>query len=113
MTACHYEDWLNHVIGFFAVSVFIYIIIIATKGRGMGGGDMKLMAVAGLMIGWKEIILAFIIGCIVASVVHVARMRISKADHVLAFGPYLAVGIMMAALWGDGMINWYIAQLGI
>ena len=112
MTAIHYEDWLNHVIGFFAVSVFIWIIIIATKGRGMGGGDMKLMAVAGLMLGWKEIILAFVIGCILASIIHVARMRITKADHVLAFGPYLAAGIFIAAMFGNQMIGWYISQLG-
>lgn len=111
-TIIHYSDWINHLIGFFAISVFIYIIILATKGRGMGGGDMKLMAVAGLMLGWKEIILSFIIGCILGSVIHVARMKISKAEHVLAFGPYLSAGILIAALFGNEIITWYIKILG-
>jgi len=35
-------------------------------------------------------------------------MKISKAEHMLAMGPYLSVGIMIAALWGDKMINWYM-----
>ncbi len=113
MTVLHYEDWLNHVIGFFAVSIFIYIIILATKGRGMGGGDMKLMAVAGLMLGWKEIILSFILGCILGSVIHVARMKISRAEHTLAFGPYLSLGILITVLYGQPILNWYLCLLGL
>lgn len=113
MTAIHYEDWLNHLIGFFAVSTFIFIIIIATRGRGMGGGDMKLMAVAGLLLGWKEIILAFLLGCILGAIIHVARMKISGEDHVLAFGPYLSAGIVITVLFGNGILTWYLSMLGL
>ncbi|MCQ2080730.1 MAG: prepilin peptidase [Lachnospiraceae bacterium] len=113
MTALHYEDWVNHVIGFFAVSTFIFIIILATKGRGMGGGDMKLMAAAGLMLGWQNTVLAFLLGCIIGSIIHVIRMRVSKADHQLAFGPYLSAGILIAVLFGNEMISWYIGLLGL
>ena len=112
-TAIHYQDWLNHVIGFLAVSVFIYIIILATKGRGMGGGDMKLMAAAGLLLGWKEIILAFILGCILGSIIHVIRMKVSKAEHTLAFGPYLALGILITVLFGQPILGWYLGLLGL
>lgn len=111
-TVIHYNDWLNHVIGFFAVSVFIYLIILLTKGRGMGGGDMKLMAAAGLLLGWKEIILAFFLGCILGSVIHVTRMKIAKADRVLAFGPYLSAGIFLTVLFGNSILSWYIGLLG-
>lgn len=113
MTVIHYDDWLNHVIGLFAVSVFIYIIILATKGRGMGGGDMKLMGAAGLLLGWKEIILSFILGCILGSVIHVIRMRVTKAEHTLAFGPYLSLGILITVLFGQTILNWYMGLLGL
>lgn len=113
MTALHYKDWLNHVIGFFAVSVFIEIIIIATRGRGMGGGDMKLMAAAGLLLGWKLIILSFLLGCVFGAIIHVVRMKVTKADHVLAFGPYLSMGIFVAALFGNELLTWYLGLLGI
>ena len=113
MTVLHYDDWLNHVIGFFAVSVFIEIIIIVTRGRGMGGGDMKLMATAGLMLGWKEIILAFILGCILGAIIHVLRMKVKGAERVLAFGPYLSLGILISVWFGTPLITWYLGLLGL
>ena len=112
MTVLHYDDWLSHVIGFFAVSVFIEIIIIVTRGRGMGGGDMKLMATAGLMLGWKEIILAFILGCILGAIIHVLRMKVKGAERVLAFGPYLSLGILISVWFGAPLITWYLGLLG-
>ena len=100
---------LDNIIGAVSVSGFLLILYLATKGRGIGGGDIKLMAAAGLFLGWKSIILAFVIGCILGSVVHLIRMRVSKQDHVLAFGPYLAAGIFIACLWGERIVNSYIA----
>lgn len=107
----NYEDWLEHVIGFFAVSIILLLIIIISKGKSMGGGDMKLMAAAGLFLGWKLILLAMALGCIIGSVIHVIRMIVSKVGRKLAFGPYLAAGIFLAMLWGDRMIQWYLGYL--
>lgn len=107
-----YHNWLNYVIGFFAVSVFLYLIIAVTKGKGIGGGDMKLMAVCGLVLGWKLIVFAFFAGCIIGSVVHVTRMKVSKTGHVLALGPYLSIGVFLALLWGEPIIQWYLGILG-
>ena len=112
MTVLHRTDWLDHVIGFLAVSIPLYIIIIVTDGRGIGGGDMKLMAAAGALIGWKLIVLAFALGCIIGAPIHLLRMKISKADRVLAMGPYLSVGIAIATLWGDKLIEWYLRFAG-
>ena len=66
------------------------------------------MAAAGLLLGWKYILLAFILGCILGSVIHLLRMRFSNAEHVLAMGPYLSMGIFVSALFGERMIGWYI-----
>ena len=98
----------DNVIGFLCVSGFLLLLYFATKGRGIGGGDIKLMAAAGLFLGWKNVILAFILGCILGSVIHLVRMRITKEDHVLAFGPYLSVGIFIASLWGDKIVSAYL-----
>lgn len=108
-----YADWFDYAIGFFLVSGFLYIVYLVTKGRGIGGGDIKLMAVSGLLLGWKQILLAFVLGCIIGSVIHIARMKISGQGHVLAFGPYLSVGILISALAGDRMITWYLSWLGV
>ena len=103
-----WTNWVDYLIGFLAVSVFLYLIYIITHGRGIGGGDVKLMAVCGLVLGWKLILLGFFLGCIIGSICHLIRMKISHADHVLAMGPYLSVGVMIADLWGNQMINWYL-----
>ena len=54
--------WYDYVIGFFTVSGIFMIIYWITRGNGIGGGDIKLMAAAGLLLGWKEILLALVIG---------------------------------------------------
>ena len=112
-TAADYTNWLEHTLGFVVVSSFLYILVLVTKGRAMGGGDVKLMAAAGLLIGLKNSILALILGCIVGSIIHIARMKIQKKDHVLAFGPYLSVGIFIAMLFGNSFISWYFSLFKI
>ncbi len=71
------------------------------------------MAVSGLLLGWKQILLAFVMGCIIGSVIHIARMKISGQGHMLAFGPYLSIGILISALAGDQMIAWYLSYIGL
>ena len=101
-------NWLDYVIGAVSVSGFLLVLYYATKGRGIGGGDVKLMAAAGLFLGWRNCILSFVIGCVLGSVIHIIRMKVSKEDHVLAFGPYLAAGIFIACLWGDMIVDAYL-----
>lgn len=98
----------DHLIGFFAVSVFLLILFYATKGQGMGGGDIKLMAAAGLALGAKSVILAFFIGCILGAIIHPIRMKLLHKSRVLAFGPYLSVGITISILFGKQIVDWYI-----
>jgi leader peptidase (prepilin peptidase)/N-methyltransferase len=102
------QNLISHIIGFFVVSIFLLCIYFITKGRGIGGGDIKLMAAAGIVLGWKLILLAFCLGCIYGAVIHPIRMKRSKLDRVLAFGPYLSAGIISALLFGEPLINWYI-----
>lgn len=99
---------LSHIIGLFAISLPLYLIWIITRGRGIGGGDIKLMAVCGLFLGWKLIVLGFFLGCLAATLIHLALMLCKKAGRALPFGPYLSIGIFLALLWGDALINLYL-----
>lgn len=107
----HLGDWVTYVIGLFAVSTFLEIIFRVSGGRAIGYGDVRLMRAAGLLIGWKLSILALILGCILGSVIHIIRMKVSGEGHVLAMGPYLAMGIFISVLWGEPFINWYFSLL--
>lgn len=108
-----FSNIYEYVIGFFTVSLLLFIIWFVSKGRAIGGGDVKLLAAAGLLLGWRRIILAFVLGCILGAVIHLIRMKVSGADRRLAFGPYLSLGIAIAALWGDKLISLYLGYLGV
>lgn len=107
------EEWLSHIIGAVCVSVFLLLLYVLTQGRAIGGGDIKLMAACGLLIGWQRIILAFLLGCILGSIIHIIRMKVRGEGHILAMGPYLAAGVFLAALFGQEWITWYLSLLGI
>lgn len=109
--ATDFSNILNYLAGSLAVSIVLAVLYYATGGRAIGGGDVKLMAVCGLLLGWKLIIMAFLLGCVLGAVIHVIRMKVSGEGHVLAMGPYLSMGVMIAALWGERMINWYFSRL--
>jgi leader peptidase (prepilin peptidase)/N-methyltransferase len=107
------SNWPLYLIGFFAVSVFLLLVFFITGGRGIGGGDIKLMAVCGLILGWKLIIVAFVTGCVLGSVLHLIRMAVQKEGAVLAFGPYLSLGVFLSAMWGDKIINAYLSMFNL
>ena len=103
----------GHLIGMVCVSGVLGMIYLVSGGAAIGGGDVKMMFACGLILGWQRILLAFLVGCIVGSVVHMIRIKVQGAGRVLAMGPYLAVGVMLAALWGNSWIGWYLGLLGL
>ena len=109
--ATDYEHILTYIIGMIIVSGLLYLMYFLSNGRAIGGGDVKLMAACGLLLGWKLIIVAFIFGCLYASVIHILRMVISKKDHMLAMGPYLSAGVITAMWFGSHIVNWYVTCL--
>ena len=99
--------WLSHLIGMVSVSGLFLLLHILTGGAGLGMGDVKLMFGAGLLLGGGRVLLAMLIGSLSGAVIHSVRMR-RGADKKLAFGPYLAVGIWVAALFGDALWSAYL-----
>ena len=95
--------------GMFCVSLPLFLLLVFSRGRAIGGGDVKLMAAAGLLLGWKKALLALELGCILGAVIHSLRVHFGSANHLLAFGPYLSAGIMIAMWWGDALIQGYLS----
>lgn len=96
------------IIGFFAASIPLYLIAVITKG-GMGGGDIKLMAAAGIFLGWKGILVAMLIGSLAGAIISIILiiLKIKKRKDMIPFGPFLCVGIFTAALAAPEIILWY------
>lgn len=103
---------LSRVIGIFVVSLPMLILILFI-GDAFGGGDIKLMAVAGFMLGWQNTLLATFIALILGGSVAVYLLAKKTADKHMAFGPYLCIGIMTSIIFGDIIIRWYLNLFGL
>lgn len=94
----------ERVIGFFCISVPMLLIVLLVPG-GFGGGDIKMMAASGILLGWKGNLAAFFIGLIIGGI-YGAFLLISgkkgRKEH-FAFGPCLSIGIFVSAYAGIGM----------
>ena len=105
-------DWLPHVIGAFCVSVPMFLLCLVIDGA-FGGGDIKLMAAAGLFLGWQNTLLAMFFGIVFGGMYGIyllATKKAGKKDH-FAFGPFLCAGIVIAMLFGGPVLEWYCAFL--
>lgn len=95
-----------------AIALFFTILIIITKGRGMGRGDVKLGLFIGICLGFPNgflaIILAFITGALFSALVLILRKKSLKSQ--IPFGPFLTVGGLLALFLGTQIISWYLGS---
>ena len=108
----------NSLIGALLGGGSLYVVAsvyhLVTKREGMGGGDIKLLAMIGAFIGWKGVLFTILCSSFIGSVVGVALMLMfSQADskYAVPFGPFLSLGAIMYVLWGEFLINWYMEIL--
>jgi len=105
-------NWPTYIIGLASVSLVFLLLHILTGGNGLGMGDVKLVAAAGLLLGWQNMLLAVLVGSLSGALIHSVRMK-HGADRKLAFGPYLAAGIWLSALVGETLISAYLSLFGL
>jgi leader peptidase (prepilin peptidase)/N-methyltransferase len=86
---------------------WLYEII--AKKEGMGGGDIKLLAMIGAFLGPKGVIFTIFISSVVGSLTGIILMFYMKKNMKMAvpFGPFLAIGAMAYIFFGPELINWY------
>ena len=79
--------------------------------EGMGFGDVKMLAMIGAFLGWKLMLLTLVLSSFLGSIVGVAMIALKRGDmkYALPFGTFLALGAIVAAAVGDGIIEWYAA----
>ncbi|AFY00526.1 prepilin peptidase [Bdellovibrio bacteriovorus] len=87
-----------------------YVYYMFTKNEGMGGGDIKLLAWIGAIVGWKAIPFVIMTSAIVGSVIGLIAARKQKAGlkTVIPFGPYLALGAVIYLFGGEVIALWYL-----
>lgn len=112
-----FGSWTLYAIGFAAGALPLLLIALfcawVLKKEAIGGGDIKLMAFAGLIIGWQLIIPAYLIGIVtgaLAGVVLIATGKKQRSDEI-PFGPFLCFGILISVFFGYDIIRWYLGLI--
>jgi len=99
----------SHLIGIVAAAGPLFLLALFIEGA-FGFGDVKLMAAAGLFLGWQNCLVALFIGVVIGGVygiILLATKKKGRKDH-FAFGPSLCAGIGAAMFFGGDIINWYL-----
>ena len=80
------------------------------KREGMGGGDVKLLAMIGAFLGWKAVILTILLGSLIGSIIGISIMVLKGKDfkYAIPFGPFLSLGAVISLFYGEILIKWYL-----
>ena len=84
------------------------------KREGMGGGDVKLLAMIGAFLGWKAVILTILLSSLIGSITGMIMMVLKGKDfkYAIPFGPFLSFGAVIALFYQNEIIFWYLRYKG-
>lgn len=106
--------WKNALVGFLiggGTYLLVALVSLLILGKeGMGGGDIKLMAMIGLMIGWKLTVLSILLSIYIGGLIGglLLLLKFKKRGDAIPFGPFIAIGTVVSILFGNEIILWYI-----
>ncbi|MCC6502149.1 MAG: prepilin peptidase [Deltaproteobacteria bacterium] len=106
----------DSLIGIAAGGGLLYLVAtgyqLATGQDGMGGGDIKLLAMIGAFLGWKGVLLTVLLSSFAGAITGVVLIYVfgKGTKHAIPFGPFLALGALIHLFFGESMIGWYITR---
>jgi leader peptidase (prepilin peptidase)/N-methyltransferase len=106
--------WMEAAIGLLIGGGVLFAIALGyeviTKREGMGGGDIKLLAMIGGFLGWKSLIFVLLFSSLLGAVIGIALVLIKKEDmkYAVPFGPFLSAAAVAYLFWGDGFMQFLI-----
>jgi leader peptidase (prepilin peptidase)/N-methyltransferase len=107
-------SWRDSLLGILMGGGILFLVAwgyyIITRREGMGGGDIKLLAMIGAFLGWQAIPLVILLSAAVGSVTGLAIMSVQKGDRHMAipYGPFLAGAALITLFWGRELTTWYL-----
>ncbi|NDY42594.1 prepilin peptidase [Dissulfurirhabdus thermomarina] len=111
-------SWIDAVLGALAGGGILYLVAwgyyLATGRLGMGGGDIKLLAMIGAFLGWQALPVVIFLSAAAGAVAGLAAMAARGGDRYMAipYGPFLAAAAVVALFRGPELMAWYLGLLG-
>lgn len=102
--------WWDSILSAFFTFGILAVIAIISKG-GIGGGDIKLLALLGFMVGFKMILLAFFLACFFGAIISLILLLfgIIRRKEPIPFAPFISLGTLIAYYKGNIFIDWYLS----
>ncbi len=106
----HPLGFWNYIIGAFLGGGLLLLIAIISRG-GIGGGDIKLFFLIGLVLGWQNTLLTLFLAAFLGTLVGGVLMLLGaiKRKQMVPFGPFITVGAIIAYLFGNNILDWYLS----
>jgi leader peptidase (prepilin peptidase) / N-methyltransferase len=107
-------SWIDSILGILAGGGFLFIIAVAykwlTNRDGMGGGDIKLLAMVGAWLGWKAVPFILLISSFIGALIGSISLLLAKKSlrYKIPFGPFISIAAVIYLFFGPEIINWYI-----
>ncbi len=105
--------FIENIMAAFGAGLFFLIIVVATRGRGMGQGDIVLAFLMGIVLGIRGVLvavfLAFFLGALFSLILIAIRRK--KFGQTVPFAPFLVAGFLIALFWGELVLSWYTRAL--
>ncbi len=92
---------------FLLIALFSMLIL---KKEGMGGGDIKLMAMIGALTGWKATLLTIVLSVYLGGLLGGALLllKAKRRGDYIPYGPFIAMATVISLLWGENIISWWL-----
>ncbi len=107
------ESIVGILIGGGSLWIVAQLYYVLTRKEGMGGGDIKLLAMMGAVIGWKGVLFTIFVASAIGTIVGMLVMLKTRTSMKLKvpFGPFLAIGAIAYIFLGPQLITWYFNLL--
>jgi prepilin signal peptidase PulO-like enzyme (type II secretory pathway) len=106
-------DWQLYAIGLILGAGFFLTQFVVSRGTWIGGGDIRLGALMGILLGWKLLLVALLIAYVVGAMVSLVLVAMKKKTlaSTTPFGTYLTAATLVTLFWGEVMLDWYLGLL--
>lgn len=101
--------WSSMLIGGLAIGGFFLLQFVLSQGKWIGGGDIRLGVLIGVLLGWQHgvlaVIFAYFIGALIGTILLLKKTVNRKSE--IAFGPFLITGTALSLFYGERFLEWY------
>lgn len=104
-----FPHYLNHLIGAGVAIIIMTAIVLFSKGKGMGGGDIKLFILLGFVFGWEGFVALFILSIFIG-LIHAIFSKWIKKTNIIPFIPSIAIATLVTLLSNNYLYHWYIIR---